>query len=291
MAGLKYQVIVKEVLAVVSQYTTLMTLRQIYYRLVAKLLFDNVQSNYKGLSSMLVKARLNGDMPFGVMEDRTRATSGGDRELQTPEEAFDGALDWLKERADYYHLPRWLNQDYYVEVWLEKQALSALFEVVCDRKRVLLAPCKGYPSLTFIKDASDRLQGQYDEGKKLVILYFGDFDPSGEDIRRYIGERLKNLGVVDLNIVKMALTPEQIEEHNLPPVPAKKSDSRAAAFIAKHGDISVELDALPPDVLQDFIRDGIADYFDETVHDAVLERQAREREELQEKVDGVLGED
>ena len=57
-----------------------------------------------------------------------------------------------------YRLNRWSNQENYVEVWIEKKALQGVFETPCRRADVGLAPCKGYPSLTFLNDAKDRFE-------------------------------------------------------------------------------------------------------------------------------------
>jgi hypothetical protein len=87
----------------------------------------------------------------------------------------------------------------------------------------------------------------------------------------------------------IALTPEQIAEHNLPPAPAKKTDTRAAGFVAKHGDLSVELDALPPNVLQALVRDGIEGLMDLAAFEAEAQVQVAERARLAAVIDGIGG--
>ena len=117
-----------------------------------------------------------------------------------------------------------------------------------------------------------------------MVLYLGDFDPSGQDMPRDIRDRLtRDFGATfDLRVI--ALTREQVDEHDLPQNFAKRTDSRAAAFIARHGDIAVELDALPPNVLQALVREHLDQFFDVT---AFAEEVAREQDE-QKRLDALI---
>ena len=115
------------------------------------------------------------------------------------------------------------------------------------------------------------------EDKDVCILYFGDFDPSGEDMARSLRERLAFFGAQP-DMTKCALTAEDIERYNLPPTFAKKTDSRAAAFIAEHGDVSVELDALPVQVLRQRIVQEVESQMDLEALEGARELQEQERE-------------
>jgi len=88
---------------------------------------------------------------------------------------------------EFYAKNRWENQDYYIEVWIEKKALQGVFERPCRNNAVALFACKGYPSLTSVKEASYRIRSVSQEP---IILYFGDYDPTGEDIPRSISDNL-----------------------------------------------------------------------------------------------------
>ncbi len=65
---------------------------------------------------------------------------------------------------------------------------------------------------------------------------------------RSLKERLGFFGC-EPEIVKCALTLDDVRNHNLPPDFTKATDTRQKGFVAKYGDIAVELDALPVDVL------------------------------------------
>jgi hypothetical protein len=128
-----------------------------------------------------------------------------------------------------------------------------------------------------------------DARDKAVILYFGDHDPSVLDIIRHIRERLWQLGIT-ADLRHIALVREQIEEHNLPPQPAKHTDARTFGYSLEHGDEAWELDALEPDDLQQIIRDSVAEYYDKNTYERVKEKQAEVRTRLKEMVVEALRE-
>jgi hypothetical protein len=279
---------IKTVKKIISEYTIRLTLRQIFYRLVSKHKMENTTNEYKYLSRILVDARYDGLIPFTAIEDRTRAPRGGDDYLKSPEEHFNLYQKAFKNAHLHYRLPRWLNQEKYVEVWLEKEALSGLFEQETEQQNVVLATCRGYPSLTFLYEAVERLE--LVEDQDITILYFGDFDPSGKDIYRYIQETFGNFDIsADYEFI--AITREQIDKYNIPPMPTKKTDARAANFIAEHGDLAVELDAIEPDVLQSIVRDAIFAQFDGRTFEDVQNDQEDDREKIRHLIKTVLKED
>jgi hypothetical protein len=107
---------------------------------------------------------------------------------------------------------------------------------------------RGFDGCDSIRNAA----GRYGDGDGVTVLYFGDFDPSGEDMVRSLRERLGFFGCRP-DVRKCALVHDDIARYGLPPDFAKATDSRRAAFVAKHGDVSVELDALPASVLRERI--------------------------------------
>jgi hypothetical protein len=109
------------------------------------------------------------------------------------------------------------------------------------------------------------------------LIYAGDFDPSGEDIER---DFLERADCFDENH-RIALTPQQIIDYSLPPLPGKATDSRAAAFTARHGQLmQVELDALDPNDLRTLYQDAIADYWDDDTWRESYKREQLERKQI-----------
>lgn len=195
---------------------------------------------------MLVKARQQGIIPWDWIEDRIRQP----RVVSM----WRDLADFLNTVRQAYRKDIWPDQPAYLEVWLEKDALSGIFEDVTSGYGVTLVVGRGYNSWSALKDVAERIAYH---GKPATILYFGDFDPSGEDIARALTEGLSFFGISP-KVEKVALTKEDVITYNLPPDFTKKTDSRSRAFVAKYyGDMAVELDALPLPALQEKIRESI----------------------------------
>ena len=69
-------------------------------------------------------------------------------------------------------------------------------------------------------------------------------------------------------------------EYNPPPNPAKFSDPRSRDYVADHGEVSWELDAIDPTTLQQITEDGIRKYLDEEMYNAVLYQEREDAEIL-----------
>lgn len=278
--------------SILSRSDAPMTLRQLYYRFVALDLVENKQSQYQYLSESIKEARVDGRIPWSWIEDRTRSTDAGDWERIDPDDRFDRALKWFKDTPDRHHRPRWEGQENYVEVWVEKEALAGVFADVCDDLKTVSFPNRGYTSITLLKDAAERFKKRALAREKTpYILYFGDFDPSGQDIERNIREKLQDTFGIPVHVDRRALTREQIDEYELPPQPAKRTDARYESFVQEHGDLAVELDALPPDDLKQLIRDSVGEYFDQEYYEGeVLPRERSETDHIQGRVSEVLSE-
>lgn len=213
--------------------------------------------------------------------DRERAVVGSTRaDEKDVDDEIAEAKQQIKNWMTAYQLDRWSNQPKFVEVWIEKKALQGVFERPCLMNRVALNPCKGYPSLTFLNDAKDRFLEAQGRSQETVILYFGDYDPSGEDIPRSIKKNLARMGC-DVQIKVMALKPELIQELNLPGVPPKSTDSRTASW---DGAGAVELDAVEPNLLKELCEKSISDNFDQNLFDELKEKEEEETEVYKEEL-------
>ena len=76
------------------------------------------------------------------------------------------------------------------------------------------------------------------------------------------------------------MTAQNVELYDLPPALTKPSDTRRATFVAQHGDMAVELDALPADVLKDRLREEVESRMDLRVLAAVREIEGDDRKRL-----------
>lgn len=248
-----------------------MTLRQLYYQLVSRDIIPNQQKEYAKLSRMLTDARMTGLVDWDFIEDRIRVP-------KIPSE-FDGIPDLIEAAIASYRKERWADQENYVEVWVEKDALSGVLSPVTTEYHVRLMVNRGYSSASAMHDAALRIRRAAENGKTCTIVYLGDFDPSGEDMVRDIEDRLRTFGC-DVTVNKIGLTMEQIEQYHPPPNPAKMSDPRAANYVAEHGDESWELDALPPNVLDQLLRDNLDEIIDQDLYDEVIEQEDKDKKSL-----------
>jgi len=254
--------------AVLAEYHP-MTVRQVFYQLVSRLVLKNTEQQYKQLSRHLTTAREEGIIPDEWIEDRTR------RPRDVP--MWDGLDEFLSDARYWYRRNVWNTQPRYVVLWVEKDALSGIFEEITNEYGVTLVVGRGYNSHSIKAEMAKRFQSIE---KPITILYFGDFDPSGENIYQNLKESFPRDFGISLEIKKVALRFEDIERYQLPPNPAKKTDSRAGSFIEKYGDISVELDALPLPVLQKRIRESIHHRMDMEALLQVAQVEAKEKARL-----------
>ena len=248
-----------------------LTLRQLYYQFVARGLIANRVTEYKRLGSVINDARLAGEVDWEAIEDRTR-------EVRTNPH-WDSPSDLINAAARQYLNNRWDTQPYYVEVWIEKDALVGVFERACTQLDVPLLSCRGYTSQSEMWRAGQRLIEKSDEGKEIVVLHFGDHDPSGIDMTRDITDRLELFGA-NLDMRRLALNYDQVKKYNPPENPAKETDSRYIGYMSKYGDKSYELDALEPTVLAKLVTREVQSLIDDDAWEEATERQEQGRKEL-----------
>jgi len=244
-----------------------MTVRQVYYQLVSRQVIKNNRGQYQAVSNALVWARKEEIIPWEWIEDRLRRP----REVSM----WDNLSDFGNTVLTAYRLNTWINQPCYFEFWLEKDALSGLFEALLKPYGVTLNVGRGYDGWDSIRNAANRLG----VGEETAILYFGDFDPSGEDMVRSLKERLRFFEC-EPEICKCALTFEDVKQYNLPPDFTKASDTRSKGFIAKYGDIAVELDALPSEILKERIIEAIEERMDLDELESTKRTEEIEKERL-----------
>lgn len=271
-----------------------LTLRQLYYQFVARDLIPNTERSYKRLGSIVADGRLAGLIDWEAIEDRTRNLE----ELahwRNPQEILSAV-------ARQFRHDLWATQKRRVEVWIEKEALAGVVAGVCNELDVPYFACRGYVSASEQwragRRAYDRARNRRNP-QSTLILHFGDHDPSGMDMTRDNDDRLAMFSGGPLStrvssmtgsveVRRLALNWDQIEEYGPPPNPAKVTDSRFDAYQARYGDESWELDALEPAVLVGLIRQEVERERDPELWEAAVERQERERADLTEAQDRWL---
>lgn len=250
-----------------------LTLRQLYYQLVSRDIIANKVTEYAKLGNLLVKGRMAGVVDWEAIEDRIRRP-------YLPYWVF-GISDALNDTINQYRLDRMEGQDTYIELWVEKDALSGVLRRITEEFHINLMVNRGYSSCTAMHDAYKRIERAENDGKQAVVLYLGDHDPSGLDMVRDIRDRLEEFGV-NPDVVGIGLTTAQIKKYNPPPNPAKVTDPRADAYIEQFGPTSWEVDALNPKVLHELVRKNVEDRIDMALFKKMLKREQSDKSKLEE---------
>lgn len=274
--GSKNMGLLAKVHQVIAQYDAMgykLTLRQLYYRLVSKNVVENVVKSYDRLSHILTEGRMGGLIDWNSIEDRIRV----------PNLVYynDDVEDAINDAHKHFRLDRQADQDNYIELWVEKDAISNILKRKTHHYGIRLMVNRGYSSTTAMYDAYCRIESAIDRGQQAHILYLGDFDPSGKQmVDEDIPGRLNEAFGTNVNVKPIAITMPQIEEHKPPPNPAKLSDPRAKWYIEQFGDTCFEVDALEPDTLHEVIEEEVESLMDMEKFKKILEQEEVDKEEL-----------
>jgi uncharacterized protein YlbG (UPF0298 family) len=256
-----------------------LTLRQIYYRLVAAGHIENTRSRYNDLSVLIKQMRLDDRLPWEVLEDRARRVSDK-RGWEDHTEFIAAHIDWFLEDYERCYVQ---TQERYLELWCEKDALSQVFEKVAYPYCIRAVTCRGYQSITFLDSFRRRARAAMERGQTPVILYFGDLDPSGYQMLEATKQTLEDeMNLLGVEYHRVALTPEQVAAFNLPhdPTAVKTTDKRCKNYVRRFGDLAVELDALHPRTLREMAVEAVESQFDMDLFQEQMEVEHMERERL-----------
>lgn len=304
---------VDEALATFRQQGVKPTLRTLFYWLVSKQVIANVSSSYKSLSAQIVDARKEGRYAWDFLEDKTRVVLGSladfrfsDSEIEFLESSLKGKLENLdvdRLIEDYFGwfepsftVDFWAEQPEVCEIWIEKEALASTIQSWTSDLYVPIRVNRGYSSWTFIYNNVQALASHLEKHQKVTIFYLGDLDPSGVDIQRFLEEAIRYFGLEKerVELVRLAVTPSQVEEFGLPPRPedaetlAKlERDTRSKNYAYNY---VVELDALvafAPNEFRELIRKAIMDKWDKSIFEELKERAEELTEQAEEKLEEV----
>jgi hypothetical protein len=213
------------------------TVRQAFYQATVRGLVEKTEAGYAKVQRQLVDLRRAGRVPYTSIADNTR--------WQRKPITYDSVAEAVDRTAADYRRAVWSGVDDHVEVWLEKDALAGVLMPVTSRYDVPLMVSRGYASLSYLHEAAAYMRAL---GKRVVILHFGDHDPSGRDAADKIEGTLREFAPeVEIEFVRVAVTPEQIARWRLPGRPTKGTDSRSKGWT---GGDSVELDAIEANALR-----------------------------------------
>ncbi len=250
-----------------------LTVRQLYYQLVARGIIENTMQSYKRTTGVVNDARMAGLLDWDAIEDRTREFIRRSR--------WGSGGEILGAVSKQFHMDHWQGQDARVFIVVEKEALAGVLERVAHAYDCPLLAARGYPSGTVLREfALSDVISCNDEGQRAVILHLGDHDPSGIDMSRDLAERIQLFSGCDVSFHRIALNMDQVEEQSPPPNPAKTTDSRFQSYMEQFGEESWELDALTPSYLTDLATKHVRDQIDFEVWDERAEEITAVRDRL-----------
>jgi len=273
---------IKEVADVIAEYFAKgrrMTVRQVFYQLVARNLCENTIKQYDRVCARVATGRLEGAIDWMAIEDPSRPFY-----LPYSVKDIEGALE---DTIDQYRLDRQKTQPSRLEVWLEKDALSGILRPICEEFHVGLVVGKGSFSLTCRKKLSERLSW---DGRPAVILFLADYDPAGFMFKDNIRDALELFGSPEFEIVHVALTKDQVLKYDLPPQMVKEGDTRALKWKKTQGDDVCELDAIEPGELEELLRKAIKQNLSIPKYRAMLRQEKQDKETLRSMIGKVMDE-
>ena len=256
--------------------------------------YVNDKASYKALTNLLLRARLTGDIPWEAIEDSTRPVrlGGGFETLEqfVGQETENFLQDYSRNLMQ--------GQSSHVEIVLEKNALRTVIESVGREYCIPVTTGRGFSSLS---PRYEMVQRYRRSGKaRLVLLMLTDFDPDGEEIAASFARSLRDdFGLRAVHPIKVALTAEDVRNHNLPSdMDAKESSPNYEKFVRQYGTKVVELDAAPVELLQDHLRKAIESVIDVKEFNAQIELERKDaayveayRRTVLEAIQGVRGVD
>lgn len=252
-----------------------MTVRHLFYRLVAEGVVEKTERQYDGtVCRLALELRREGEIEFGKIVDESRS--------YVQPQTFDdvkGAIGFLSR---IYRKSYWTDESTVVEVWCEKETIGPVIEPITMKYGVPLMVTHGFTSETVCQTLAERVQ---DEGKdSVVILGLNDFDPSGQKMLPAIVERLAFYAPsVEFLPIQVALTADQVKTLRLPTRPTKTKDNRHAADWNPSVE-SVELDAMRPADLRNMLEGAILAHIDIDLWNKQLEEERAGRKALRELV-------
>ena len=236
-------------------------------------------NGYKLVQYHVTRMRREGLIPYGWITDATR------RGFHVP--TYDGRSDFLRRVAGAYRANLWQYSPHYVEVWSESRSIAGVIEDDCDELAVSLYPAGGFTSISLAYQAAEQITQATDHGVyPAEIIYVGDYDPAGVLIDKSIERELRKHvdPDVELNFHRIAITPEQIEQYDLPTKPRKAKDKRS-----QHVKETVEAEAMPAHILRQILRDKVESFLPaDALRVAKIAEQSERRSllELARDVDG-----
>lgn len=243
-----------------------LSVRGVFYRVMSTGAVEKTEKAYCAVQREVLKLRRCGDLPYEWIADGTR--------WHVKDPSWDGIEEVLDAAASSYQRALWNDQDVYVEVWSEKEAISSIVSPITNKWDVPLMIARGFASESFLWSTASTIRNV---DKPTIIYQLGDHDPSGVAAWEHVQKALRGFAPdADITFQRLAVTESQIRQLDLPTRPTKASDTRSKTFTGE----SVEVDAIPTRVLQRIVENAIETNIDPQALAVTRLAEASERQGL-----------
>jgi hypothetical protein len=264
--------VIREAMVRLAEENQPLSVRQLFYLLVCAHIIDKLEHEYKRtVVRLALELRQSGDIPWEWVVDRTRW-------LFKPK-TYDSLVDALNQCAQDYRRSLWTDAPVRVQIWCESMSVAGIIMDETDRWDVPLFPGKGHSSHDFLRTAARNIAFG---GVGTHVYLIGDYDPSGQDIIRFVTQMLHKYAAevdpsVSIDFETLAVTEEQIAAWSLPTHPPKKKDTHSSRYkIAE----AVESEAISPNRMRELVRGAITRHIDPGALDRLQLIEQGERETM-----------
>ncbi|MBF6606513.1 MAG: hypothetical protein IVW53_13145 [Chloroflexi bacterium] len=255
-----------DIVEVIDEQTLAITARHLFYLLTmrpdARQPIPKTNQAYERVLIDLLALRRSGDVAWSAITDGTRTKTRwvGYGDLA------EAAEQWQRScRRDI-----WRNAPATCEVWSESRGLLGTINQIAGEYGVPTLGVGGFNSATIGWETAQDVKRAIARGQEFSIFHFGDLDPSGQAVgasaEREIRSHLTGTEQESFHFEARALTAEQVREYDLPSAPVKLN-AKTGKPRGGHADSwdggTTELDALPPVILQELVRDAIESLIDD----------------------------
>ena len=218
-------------------------------------------------------------------------------------------------KIDETYLPNpWMDEEYYIQLLVEKIDLVTLFQPICKVYQIPIATAKGWSDIYQRGEIADRFSRMECWNKKPIILYCGDFDPAGllisntllknfYDISNGFMEHSQPWDPKDLIVDRFGLNYDFIMKHDLTWIDNLETGSGnnlasedhpdhfkpyVQDYIEKYGVRKVEANALvkDPQGARDLLTNTLDKYLGKNSYDRFVNRTNDRRKKIEDIIKG-----
>jgi hypothetical protein len=247
--------------------------RFLYYELVQRGVLSKEKTGARRPDQVLHEAlthlRENEIIPWDWITDETRSLSDFT--------GWGSVTEWASTMVEAVRLDPW--KGHAPLVLTESRSLAGVLDRLARQYRIKLSATNGQVGGFLHTDIAPQLS----PGAR--VLYCGDWDWQGHQIEANTRTVLQRIVGGELDWTRIALTEEQVDEHELRPLQIMKVDRRYKPGNPGYRFPAIETEALRQDVIVGIVRDALDAELPEPL-EAVQERETRQRAAMRRKLQG-----